>query len=241
MNLLLTRAAEDAKRTSERLKALGHNVMAAPVIDIVATPAVWPGGLVDCIMATSAHAFDAFAMSRGPTREARRLMPLLLVGGRTEEAARKKGFLGDAIVALSATDLAVEIDMMRRLPKRIVYLAGRDRKPIAEAALFARGQVVDVIETYEARVVETMDSRAAAALRAGHIDGVIHFSRRSAALFLSLMTKEGLRASPLRHFCLSEDIASLLQEAGCDNAEIAEAPTEAALLSLMPREAADQA
>ncbi len=252
MRLLLTRAADDAARTREKLEAAGHRAMIAPLLRILPLPATWPDGCVDGVLATSGNAFATLPPVSGPpvsgppvsglpastpqalpTPEARRIMPLLLVGRRTLDCARANGFLGAATVAANATVLALGLGKLPVRPRRIVYLAGRDRKPDIEAAMRVMKQPFELIETYEAQAVETMDAAAVLALRAGTIDGVLHFSQRSADLFLSLARSAKLDPGPLRHICLSDEVAAPFRGAGCSHVAVAEAPNEAALLACL--------
>ncbi len=80
----------------------------------------------------------------------------------------------------------------------------------------------------------TLPAEAAAALAAG-IDGVLHYSRRSAEAFVSAARKPALLEAALGkpvHFCLSARVAEPLQEAGAADVRIAARPDEAALMSL---------
>lgn len=238
MRLLLTRAAGDAARTREKLEAAGHRVLSAPLLRIQPLPATWPDGCVDGVLATSGNAFAMLPpasspVSGGPTPEARRVLPLLLVGHRTLECARASGFLGTATVAANATVLAIGLGKLPVRPRRLVYFAGRDRKPDIEAAMRVMKQPFDLIETYDAQAVDTMEAAAVSALRAGAIDGVLHFSQRSAELFLSLARSAGLDPGPLRHICLSDDVAAPFHGAGCHHVAVAGAPNEAALLACL--------
>ncbi|MCX7297892.1 MAG: uroporphyrinogen-III synthase, partial [Hyphomicrobiales bacterium] len=78
-----------------------------------------------------------------------------------------------------------------------------------------------------------------AALKAGDVDGVLHFSKRSADNYVDGATKAGItpQAFGIRHFCLSAQIAAPLKAAGATEVAIARRPDEAALLALV--EAAD--
>ncbi len=231
MHLLLTRAGADAARTGAALVEAGHEVSVSPVIAIVGTGARGPPGVVDALLATSAHAFSC--LGDWPTPEARRLMPLMLVGWRTAAVARARGFVGRSVVAATATDLAVAV--LDAVPKgrRLVYVAGRDRKPELEAALATLGRTPEVVEVYEARPVGALEPAVVAALRAGRIEGALHFSRRSAGLFLDLAMGQGIDVGGLAHFCLSEDVALPLREAGCGRVTVAGTPNEPALLALI--------
>ena len=227
MRLLLTRAAADAARTAARLDAMGHTVLVSPVIEMVATQAPWPRGVVDGVVASSAQAFAVAGTE--PSPETRRVIPLFLVGERTAASAREAGFLGAATIGETAADLCGRIGRMPR-PGRLLYLAGRDRKPELEAGLSAMATDLVVSEVYRAQATGALDPVAREALEGGRVDGVLHYSRRSAALFCRI-APDSMR--PLRHFALSEDTAVPLREAGCVAVRVAEAPTEAALLALV--------
>ena len=231
MHLLLTRATEDAARTQASLVEAGHQVSESPVIAIAATGAVGPSGVVDALLATSGHAFSTLV--GWPTAEARRLIPLLLVGRRTAEMARAHGFIGRGVVAANAKDLVATIPHAVPNPARLVYLAGRDRKPDLENALALLGRTPEVVETYEARPAETLEPTVVEALRARRIEGALHFSRRSATLFINVSRRDDIDVGRLAHFCLSEDVAIPLREAGCENVIVADAPNESALLGLL--------
>lgn len=231
MRLLLTRAAEDAARTRAKLEASGHAVLVSPVLEIIGTGAAWPQGVVDALLATSGHAFAVWRDAGSPAVEARRLMPLFLVGARTAEVAREHGFLGAAVVMANATALALGLEQLAHGPKRVVYLAGRERKPDIEKALDVVGHSTEILEVYEARAATAISPETADALRAKKLDGVLHFSRRSAMLFRELAQSQGLDIDPVTHFCLSEDVAAPLREDGRATIKIAEAPNEAALLA----------
>ena len=235
MRVLLTRAADDAARTAGTLLAAGHVVVLSPAIEIVALEAAWPAGVVDAVFATSANAFEV--PDFGPAPEARRLMPLFLVGERTAVSARERGFEGASVVAANAAALSLAFGMLANKPRRIVYLAGRDRKPDIEAALREDGQVVEVMEVYRAQAADALSDHAEAAIRAQEIDAVLHYSRRSATLFAGLARGRGLDISSLRHLCLSDDVAAPLQERGLPHVEVAGVPNEAALLGLLDQDA----
>ncbi len=233
MRLLLTRAEDDAARTRARLEAGGHEVVVAPVIRIVPLAASWPTGTVDAVAATSAHAFATWRDSAFPARETRRLVPLLLVGARTREAAWRSGFRGMATVANDAGELGVLLPSLAHVPRHVAYLAGRDRRPDLERALHdlhaASSGRTTVVECYAAEPTGVFAPEVGRALR--HGDGVLHYSRRSAELFLA--AANDFAAARLRHFALSPEVAAPLHEAGCADVLVASAPNEAALLALL--------
>jgi uroporphyrinogen-III synthase len=96
--------------------------------------------------------------------------------------------------------------------------------------------VVDTIEVYravaEARLPETVEQ----ALAAGEIDGVLHFSRRTALAFVAATDSAMLRGKrlELQHLCLSAQVAAPLRAVGVTRVNIAPTPDEASLLTLEP-------
>jgi uroporphyrinogen-III synthase len=64
---------------------------------------------------------------------------------------------------------------------------------------------------------------------------VLHFSRRSAEVFIDAARAAGVLESALQaaHFCLSAPIAEPLAQAGAADIRVAERPNEALLLALI--------
>ncbi len=73
-----------------------------------------------------------------------------------------------------------------------------------------------------------------AALVAGRLDGVLHFSRRSAEAYLDCARTAGAldRALAAVHSCLSRQVAEPLMAAGAAKVRIAARPEEAALIDV---------
>lgn len=228
MKVLVVRAAEDARRTAARLEAAGHEVIVAPVLDICALDFAPPGGAFDAVVATSAHAFGR------PERLAvLRSLPLYLVGARTSEAAQSAGFSRIMMIAANAGDLIRGVRV--RLPLRALYLAGRDHKPDIENNL-ADACALTVLETYEARPVAALPAAAVDALTSGGLDAVLHYSQRSAAIFLDLArrARSGDRLGALRHVAISADAAMPLIEARLPVA-VAAQPNEDSMIDELVR------
>jgi uroporphyrinogen-III synthase len=230
MRLLLTRAQEDAARTQAKLEASGHQVLVSPVITFEATGEPWPRRPPHGLIATSARAFTGGEMEELDLA-AWRMVPLFLVGAQTEAAARAHGFAG---VAKVAPDSAALVELLVSLPEaRLLYLTGTDRKPLIEEALGATGHRLIVIETYCAVAAKALTPEAVAALREGKVEAVLHYSRRSAAIFASLAAAAGIDVTRFMHLCLSQDVATPLLAAGCAGVRVAAEPNEEAMLGLM--------
>jgi uroporphyrinogen-III synthase len=88
---------------------------------------------------------------------------------------------------------------------------------------------------YRAVAVGQFTAEVGAALAAGDIDGVLHFSRRSAAIYLECAAQAELSDSALApvQYCLSQQVAEPLAAAGAQEIRVVERPTEAALIELV--------
>lgn len=227
--VLVLRARADAERTAEKLRALGFAPIVSPVIEIVATGATIAGGAFDAVLATSAkgleHASDAGAV---------RALPLHVVGARTAQVAKQLSWRPD-LVAGDARALMPLLQARHAAPARFLYLTGRERRDDLDAGLRAAGHAVRAIETYQARAARALTDEARAAIAAGEIDAALHYSRRSAEIFLALARAASL-AENLRgvtHLALSRDVAAPLEHAACKSVLVAERPDEDHLLRLL--------
>lgn len=227
MNFLIVRAVEDARRTSVRLEAEGHRAIVSPALEIRSLGATIPDGPFDAVLASSAHAFEADIPPR--LKEA----PIFVVGPRTAEAAAEAGFTAPALVAKSAVDLVPLLGQRFSDRSRLVYLAGRDRKPELEKALSPRHELC-VVETYAAEPAQRFSEEARRALSQGRIDVVLHYSRRSADIFLALAAAAGLDGAlpKARHVAISSDCATPLIAAGL-RPLVAEKPNEDGMLATL--------
>lgn len=232
MLVLLTRACDEGLRSAAKLEAVGHAALLSPVLEMVPTGAQWPAGVIDGVLATSAQAFELFSDTPDwPLPEARRLLPLYLVGERTREAAFDRGFDGPAMNEPDAKALAARAGGTLASASRLVYLAGRDRKPDLEKALAGAGHAVEVVEVYTAQAADDLTEAAVAAIEAQAIGAVLHYSRRSAEIFLDLAHKAGVDIRDVTHVAISQDTAVPLWDARCTEVHVAEKPNEQALLA----------
>lgn len=232
MLVLLTRASDEAMRSAAKLAAAGHSTLLSPVLEMVPTGAQWPSGVIDGVLATSAQAFELFSDSPDwPLPEARRLMPLYLVGERTHQAAVERGFSGPVSIEPDAKGLAAKVVALHSTPARLVYLAGRDRKPDLERTLAEAGHDVEVVEVYAAQAAEDLTEAAIAALDSGEIGAVLHYSRRSAEIFRDLAQSAGLDIRGHTHVAISQDAAVPLWDTRCTEVHVAEKPNEQAMIA----------
>ena len=92
-----------------------------------------------------------------------------------------------------------------------------------------------VAAVYRAAKAERFPRAAEAALAAGRIDGVLHYSRRSAQAYLDCAQAAEMLNRALRpcHYCLSAQVAEPLLAAGAADIRVAARPEEAALVELI--------
>ena len=210
MRVLVTRPIEEARRTAAQLEAVGHEAILAPMTQITPAHVAIPNDPFAAIMATSAQAlkFTCLPDLAAPVKT----LPLFAVGERTAEAARTAGFSNVRPPVATAVELAEAIG--RAMPRgvRLLYVAGRDRKPDLEMRLANSGFQVRVFETYEARAIGGLPIAAQQAIQTGTIDAALHFSRRSAALFVEAVESADLvsEARRLLHGAISKDAAAPL-------------------------------
>jgi uroporphyrinogen-III synthase len=203
--ILVTRSAPDAETTAAMLRRLGHEAILAPLRVLAAQPPAYAGAAPDLLIATSRN---AFGHGRGyPARWLDR--PLYCVGERTARAAREAGFRRIHAAAGDAGSLVEEIAASTAPEAAILYLAGEPRGDWLEQELRRRGHRVDVQVRYRMIRVDAMPEAARAALAAGTLDAVLHFSTETARAFFELAAEAGLAkaaACPF-HACLSGAIA----------------------------------
>ncbi len=224
----------DSEATAARLIARGHAAFIAPVMRIVATKAAPPTENFDALIATSAPALELLAQA---AVDSLRDLPMHVVGARAAAAARARGFrkVSDPLPDVAALTAALLANAPCR--GRFLYLAGRDRKPLLEAALREANHRVEAVIMYEARAETALAGEAVALLNGGKIDAVLHFSRRSAQLFLDLARAAGAGGAlrKLTHVCISQDAAAPLRDAGLV-VRAAPAPDTESLIAALERD-----
>jgi uroporphyrinogen-III synthase len=228
MRILLTRAKTDAEHTAARLAVLGHAPVLSPVIEIEPTGAKLPAGDFDAVIATSANAF-----SSGDVQSLTSIL-LYAVGERTRDAAQRVGWTAPIHFGENAQALIAGLRAEASKLQRVLYLAGRHRKPDIEAAAREIGLDLTIVETYVAREIPSLSHAAQYALQSGEIAAALHYSRRSAELFVAATERANLwpHAMRLRHFALSRDVAEPLLAAGA-RVHVAAHPDEDHLFVLL--------
>jgi uroporphyrinogen-III synthase len=224
----LFRERQDANASAARLRRFGFSVVCLPVIEIRTTPVPPRRSHYDAVVATSDKAFHADGASDTSS-------PLYVVGARSGRAAEARGWRLASPPAREADELVRTLAGVLRAGASVLYLAGRDRKEVIEAALAERFEL-EVAETYaaEARAAwRPTEARSLASCVAA-----LHYSRRSAGLAATLAKTAGVEGFflNLNHVCISRDVAEPLQALGASSVAIAETPDEAGLFRRLGEE-----
>ena len=115
----------------------------------------------------------------------------------------------------------------------LLYCAGEDRTGDVARALQALGLRAQTAIVYRSIMETNLTPDLCTALTTGQVDGVLHYSARTAAAFVEAVTKAGINdlSMQIRHFCLSSQVAAPLVAAGAKAIQVADEPSEQALLS----------
>ncbi len=234
MRFLVTRPLAEAGHTAAALAARGHQALIAPMLAIESASGVaFDPESFDAIVMTSGNA--ARALTEHPALGRSLTLPVLAVGGQTAHAARDAGFSDVVSAEGDAADLLTLVRGRFGAGGRLLYLAGNDRSRDLAAELAADRIHVETAVVYRANAASRLPEDAEQAIRDGRVDGVLHYSRRSTAIFLDCAEAGGLGAhvQALSHYCLSRRAAEPLSAKGFKDIRIAPRPDEAALLDLI--------
>jgi uroporphyrinogen-III synthase len=230
VRLLVTRPEADGARTAALLRARGHDVVLAPLLRIEFLDFELPDKAWSAAVMTSANA--ARAVAHHPRREMIIALEAFTVGRHTAEAARAAGFRTVHSADGDKDDLAAFLRArFGEQSAPLLYLAGEERA----GDLATSGMPVVTVVAYRAVKIERFVPAVAEALAQGALDGVLHFSARTAQVYLDCAAHERMLARALApvHFCLSQQVAQPLSAAGAAAIRIAPKPDEAAMIELI--------
>lgn len=231
MRLLLTRPRRESEALAKELEAMGHEIMAAPLLEIRVLDEKPELAGVTHLVFTSANGVRSFAEV-----SLERSLTVYAVGDATAEAAREAGF---SQVRSAAGDAEALLRLLREEldPRivRILHICGRDVARDLAAELAAAGFTVRRQALYEAKPISAMPAYVRSALASGALDGALFFSPRTARVFVCLCEREGLEAgcSGMLAFCLSAAVADALAGLPWADVRAARHPDRQALLALV--------
>jgi uroporphyrinogen-III synthase len=232
MRVLVTRPHDDAAETAAKLKALGHEVLIAPLLEIqfrAGAELALDG--VQAVLITSANGIRALAR-----RTNRRDVDILGVGAQSAETARQLGFACVNHADGDAEALAnLAIATLKPENGALFHAAGAETRGRLAETLQAQGFDVRSETLYDAVAARALPSTAQAALAQGAIDAALFFSPRTAQIFAEIVAREGLAEScrALSAVCISRAAADALQSLSFRAVQTASHPDQAALLALL--------
>lgn len=223
----ITRAQPGAEATAERVRALGHEAVVAPLLAVRALPDV--AVELDDVAAlafTSANGVRAFA-----DRSGERGLKVFAVGAATAQAARQAGFRS-VLSADGDVDALADGIISRRHELRGVVLhpGAAELAGDLAGALEAQGVAARRLVLYETAPV-VLDAAEAETLRRS--DAVLLHSPRAAEVLAGLLVDHP--APTLRALGLSKAVVRPLAQATLADRAFPPFPLEAALLNLIDR------
>ena len=205
MLVLVTRPREQAAETARRLRALGHEPLLDPVLEIRQLPLAPPAFEgVAAIAITSANAAPVLASV--PVA-----LPVYAVGVATARAARAVGRAEVHSADGDGIDLAAVLRRsLTASAGTILHLAGEDVREGLEGCLVAAGYRSRRAVVYAAAPAPDVGGEVAAAIAARRVDAALFFSPRSAALWTVRIEAAGLAGDLAGTLaaCLSEAVAA---------------------------------
>jgi uroporphyrinogen-III synthase len=222
MRVWITRTEPGASRTADKLRALGHDPVVAPLLDVHPLPALIDLDGIGALAFTSANGVRAFA-----GRCAERALPVFTVGDATAAAARKAGFTD---IASASGDLDALADRIAADAARItgVVLAPGPREPAGDLprALAAQGVTARGLALYETLPVFPQGGLKGL----GPVDAVLIHSPKAAERLAVVL---GGKAGPAA-YCISPAAAAPLGGHPFASVAWADHPDEDSLLGLLP-------
>jgi len=230
MRLLITRAAEEADSLAALLGGKGHDCLVAPLIEIVPRPGVTIDAAgVQGFLVTSANGARALGRATG-----RRDLPVWAVGDASARCAADLGFTAvhsadgdvEALAALVA-------DKARPQDGRLVHAAAATLAGDLAGRLRAAGFAVDSLTLYDSVTATALPPAAAQALATRAFDGILFFSPRTAATFVTLARSSEADLATGTAYCLSAAVAAVVAPLGFGRVLVAARPTQADLIALI--------
>jgi uroporphyrinogen-III synthase len=232
LHALITRPRQEAESLAARLAERGIDAVIEPMMTIVERVDALPHlAGVQAVLCTSANGVRALARASGG-----RDIPVFAVGDVTARTARAVGFASVESAGGDVDDLARLVTArLRPAEGRLLHVAGSEVAGDLSGMLKAAGFAVERAVLYEARTVDALTPETARLIDDGAIDLALFFSPRTAAIFVRLAEAAnvagGLAATTALSISAAADAA--LGDLPFRERQVADAPTQAALLALI--------
>lgn len=230
--VLVTRPQPGADRTAERLRTLGFNPIIMPLTETIVLPHELLDVRPDLVLATSPQAFRHLAPA---VSDALSSIPVFATGKATAAAAREAGFLNVKETGGDVARLMASISPLIKPEIRILYLAGRVRRPQLEQYLIGKGANLTSIEVYDTVSVSYSTEKIGTLNADGELIAVLLTSVNCATRLGELMDagRLGQAIGNAVLICLSDRIADAAKALFSNPVLVSCAPTEDALLECL--------
>jgi len=232
--VLITRPLEDVGALASVLSGHGIGCVIEPLLSI----RILDGSAIDltdvsAVLVTSANGVRAFAR-----RVTDRSMRVFAVGEATARTAVDDGFGDVEAAGGNVTSLAELVGRRMNVNEGVLlHVAGSAVAGDLAGLLSRAGYTYRRCVLYEARTASVLPQRAADAIRAKTIAGVLLYSPRTARTFCHLVQSAGLSSycEPLIAFCLSDAVAEYGNALRWSQVVIAERADQAAMIDAVTR------
>jgi uroporphyrinogen-III synthase len=238
ISVLILREEYAARRTRDELLSRGFQPLCAPLLTYKAhktSVPILPTAFIEkCVLiltsSASLRSHVVCEFLRGNPQ-----IPVVAVGDHSAEAARISG--AQTVFSAHGDRFALKKYLAIHFPPPtcLLWAMGQHYKKDFIPELMALGYPLIPWEVYSMEAASALPSVALEGLRKRQIDAVLHYSRRTAEIWCSLVQHAGFSSSlfTLRHVCISEDVAQPLKRVGVRSFEIAPEPTEESLLACL--------
>lgn len=200
-NILITRAREQSREFTTRLKKLGAEVIEFPTIEII-PPSSWKGvdhaiaqlKSYDWVIFTSAngvHFFFQRLKEKGKNRRSLWGSKICAIGPATAQQLKKKGLQVDYIPKeFVAESILKGFKRMGVMGKRILLARAKKARDVLPEGLRSMGAKVDVVETYRTVKPKAGAERLKRLLKKKQVDVITFTSSSTVTNFIDLLKME---------------------------------------------------
>lgn len=224
-HVLITRPIEQAYKTAEKVRELGHVPVISPLLELSFLPvALSPLSEETVVLLTSQNA--AHALTSLPLDQ-----HVLCVGDKTAHAVKQKGFTNVVSVDGTSDDMVSHL-LSYANPEvtPFVYLRGRDVKQDIKKILEHQGFRGEEHIVYQADEILELTHEARLLFEQENLPFCLFFSSHTASVFVKTIEKEGIASSlEFSHaLCFKSDIEEELFDLPWKSISSALQPTAAA-------------
>ncbi|MCB1532933.1 MAG: uroporphyrinogen-III synthase [Alphaproteobacteria bacterium] len=234
-SILITRPQNQAEAFAKSVHALGLETLIAPMISVEPVAFETPDlNDFQALIFTSAQGVKFFT---GQVRL--RDIAVYVVGPQTEQAALAAGFEEVYSADGDAGDLVDLIDNEAPDTARpFLYVRAKETAKPLEEMLEKRGFTVESLIAYETKNTATLPEEIVQSLKAGDIQAVTFFSKRTAENFVKAVSERGLADSfsTIKALCLGDSMLEYVRLLRWQDTYVSDKPDQENMLALVVRE-----